>query len=193
MEDNERAAVLVSLLQELRGYKGWGGETHIQKATFFLERLLGVPLGFDFIIYRYGPFSFDLSDELASMVSSRAIKLVPEPPYGPHLEPDEKADQLQAQFEDRLTAYKNAVSFVAAELGDLGVAELEPLSTALFVTPVAEDGPVADPNTVDERAAEIVRLKPHISSAKAKSSVRKIDKLIAKSKELRLPLSPLSA
>lgn len=185
MENNERNAVLVSLLQELRGYKGWGGETHMQKAAFFLERMMGVPLDFDFIIYRYGPFSFDLSEELASMVSDRSIRLVPEPPYGPHLEPDERARQLQAQFGEKVATYKTAVEFVASELGNLGVAELEPLSTALFVTPATEDGPVADPNTVEERAAEVVRLKPHINKYKAKSSVRKIDELILRARELR--------
>ncbi len=182
MDDRERTTVLVSLLGELRKRKGWGGETHVQKAAFFLERMLGVPLGVDFVMYRYGPFSFELSSELSSMVSDRVIKLVPQPPYGPQLDLDEGSYQLREQFNETVAPYAKAIEFVAEELGDLGVVDLEPLSTALFVTPIGENGPIADPGTVEERVNKIRQLKPHITAAKARWAVRRIDDLIAKSR-----------
>jgi uncharacterized protein YwgA len=34
---------------------------------YILETVLGVPSGFEFILYKHGPFSFDLRDELGSL------------------------------------------------------------------------------------------------------------------------------
>ena len=56
----EKANLLVRLTERLRANKSWAGETHLQKATYILKRVLGVPVEFDFILYKHGPFSFDL-------------------------------------------------------------------------------------------------------------------------------------
>ena len=62
MKKSQRDAVLLSLVGEMINKGSWCGETHIQKAAYFLQVLLEVPLEFDFILYKHGPFSFDLSD-----------------------------------------------------------------------------------------------------------------------------------
>ena len=56
MERLQRASILLRLNEELRKSGSWAGETHMQKATFFLQELLAVPLGFDFVLYKHGPF-----------------------------------------------------------------------------------------------------------------------------------------
>jgi uncharacterized protein YwgA len=60
MDRLRRAAILTRLIEQLRNGGSWCGETHVQKATFFLQELLNVPLSLDFILYKHGPFSFDL-------------------------------------------------------------------------------------------------------------------------------------
>ena len=67
MDRLQRASVLLALNEQLRAAGSWAGETHMQKATYFLQHLMGVPLAFDFILYKHGPFSFDLRDELTAM------------------------------------------------------------------------------------------------------------------------------
>src|ERR1035441_4963526 len=67
MKHGQRMAVLTLLDREMLAKGSWCGETHIQKATYFLQELLGVDLGFEFVLYRHGPFSFELRDELSSM------------------------------------------------------------------------------------------------------------------------------
>jgi uncharacterized protein YwgA len=62
MKEAQNRAILVTLIKSLRSKGSWCGETHIQKAAFFLQQLTGVPIDFDFILYKHGPFSFDLRE-----------------------------------------------------------------------------------------------------------------------------------
>lgn len=66
MKRLQRDAVILSLIENLRAKGSWCGETHIQKATYFVQELLRVPLEFEFVLYKHGPYSFDLSDELTA-------------------------------------------------------------------------------------------------------------------------------
>ena len=75
MKEDQNRAVLVALIRSLRAKGSWCGETHIQKAAFFLKNLTGVPIDFDFIIYKHGPFSFELNDELSLMKAYRLLDL----------------------------------------------------------------------------------------------------------------------
>ena len=53
MKKLQRDAVLLSLINEMKARGSWCGETHIQKATYFLQELLGVPMNFEFILYNW--------------------------------------------------------------------------------------------------------------------------------------------
>ena len=46
------AALLLRLIQAQKEEGSRGGETHIQKAVYFLQELMQVPLNFRFILYR---------------------------------------------------------------------------------------------------------------------------------------------
>ena len=63
----QRAAVLLTLLEQLQARGSWCGETHVQKSVYFLQDLLQVPLGFEFVLYKHGPYSFDLNDEITAV------------------------------------------------------------------------------------------------------------------------------
>ena len=75
MKRSQRAALLTLLNREMLRRGSWCGETHLQKATLFLQDLMGVDSGFEFILYRHGPFSFDLRYELSSMQADNLLEL----------------------------------------------------------------------------------------------------------------------
>ena len=52
MERLRRASLFLALNEELRNSGSWAGETHMQKATFFLQELMSVPMEFDFVLYQ---------------------------------------------------------------------------------------------------------------------------------------------
>jgi uncharacterized protein YwgA len=173
MERLQKAAVLTRLLDRLRAKESWGGETHIQKAAYFLQTLLGVPLGFEFVLYRYGPFSFDLRDELTALRADDLLGLEIRAPYGPRLITTEQGRTWQGRFPKTLGRYGDAIDFVAQTLGDEDVAGLEKVATALYVTTNWDE------SDVEARAARLRELKPHIPLDAAREAVRRLDRITA--------------
>ncbi|MBI4322279.1 MAG: hypothetical protein HY675_27615 [Chloroflexi bacterium] len=173
MDRLQRAAVILSLIESLRNKGSWCGETHVQKAVFFLQFMLGVPLEYRFILYKHGPFSFDLRDEITEMRVDGFLKLEPQPyPYGPSLVPDKGSDllkQIVGRFSEQ---YAEQLGFVARELGEKGVTELERLGTALYLAEVKKVT-----GSVEGRAQVMIELKPHITLDFALSAVAEVDRM----------------
>src|SRR5712692_9118533 len=101
----QRIVILADLASRLGKYGSWCGETHLQKATYFLQELGKVPLGYSFVLYKHGPFSFDLRDELTAMRADGLLELRPQPPYGPSLVPTERASEFARRFPKTLGKY----------------------------------------------------------------------------------------
>jgi uncharacterized protein YwgA len=177
----QQIAILSELVQKLRDQGSWCGETHIQKSVYFLENLFKEPiLGFEFVLYRHGPFSFDLRDELTSMRADGFLELEPqEPPYGPRISPTPSAIQFKALYPKTLNKYQKKLEFIMEKLGDKKVNDLEKLSTALFVN--KQEG---TDTSEKKRAEEIHDLKPHISVADALDAIRKIDAIQEEAKHV---------
>ncbi len=173
MDRLRKAAILTRLMERLRDRGSWCGETHVQKATLILQELMRVPLGFDFVLYKHGPFSFDLRDELTALRGDEVIELQPQSPYGPRIALTDHTDYIQQMFSKTLERYEAAIAFVAEKVGGKGVAELERLATALFITERAETG-----SSVDERANQLTKLKPHILPESAVTAVQAVDLMI---------------
>lgn len=177
----KRAAMVAELVDRLRKAGSWAGETHIQKACYLLQHLYGVPLEFSFVLYRHGPFSFDLRDELTAMRADRLLNLEPQPiPYGPKMATTACADQIRRRFYQTLGDYDRQLTRVASVLGSRGVAELERLATALYVR--LEDRPSPTP-----RAKRLVELKPHIGLDDAHTALEEIDRLSTESRPTDSP------
>lgn len=171
MIGRQREAILLSLIEKLKDCGSWCGETHIQKATYFLQELLNVPLGLDFILYKHGPFSFDLKDELNIMQSDMILKSVPQDPYGSSLYPGETSNQIKESYPALIRQYEDLISFIAQKLNNKGVAELEKLATALYVTKNEESD-----ESVEKRSEIIISIKPHVSIEDAKEAVKNVDR-----------------
>lgn len=178
MDRLRRAAVLIRLMEKLREKGSWCGETHVQKASFFLQELMKVPLGFDFILYKHGPFSFDLRDELTGLCADNLVRLEPQYPYGPSILTTELGHRIQTMNSKTLRDYEDRIAFVADKLGPKRVSQLQRLATALYVTRLSKEGA-----SVEERAQQLTTLKPHISLLEAITAVEEVDQIIREAKE----------
>lgn len=172
MDRLQKAALITRLLQNLREKGSWCGETHAQKASFLAQDLMKIPLGFEFILYKHGPFSFDLRDELTSLRADGLVRLEPQWPYGPSILPTDLAEKLQDDYNQTLKQYEDRIAFVADKLGNKHVAELERLATALYVTNQGAD------ESPEKRTEKLCELKPHIPMDQAKDAIQKIDLII---------------
>jgi len=180
MEDARRQAVVLSLIERMDIHGSWCGETHIQKSLYFLQEMLRVPTGFDFILYKHGPFSFDLRDELGVMRANMIVELHSKPfPYGPSHLPGDAAERLKELYPKTTKQYERQIDFIAKKLAGLRVAELERLATALYVT--LEEG---RDKTIQARAKRINELKPHVNINEALKAVEEVDFLMVEAEEI---------
>jgi hypothetical protein len=169
----QRAALLTDLADKLSQRGSWCGETHLQKAAYFLQALLEVPAVLEFILNKHGPFSFDLRDELTSLQADGLLELRAQPaPYGPSLVPTATSAEFRRRYPLTLGANQEKVGFVARALADKGVVELERLATALYVT--RELGHAAP---AEQRAQRLHELKPHVAPDLALAAVRELDRI----------------
>lgn len=185
MKQSQRVALLTLLNREMLRRGSWCGETHIQKATFLLQELLGVRLGFEFVLYRHGPFSFELRDELSSMQADDLVSLqLRQPGYGPAFVPTPFSDTFLERFPKTTARYGAQIEFIAGELSRMNVVELERIATAFFIT---QEGST---ESIGERIEQLVELKPHITVADASHAFEDIDRLIYRSRPVRLTDDP---
>ena len=176
MDRLSRAAILTRLASELRAAGSWCGETHIQKAVYLLQALLGVPTDFRFVLYKHGPYSFDLADELTGLRGDQLLALEVEAPYGPALCADPASERLEVERKQMIARFADHLRYVAQVMGDRTVAQLERLGTALYVTKQTNLG---HDGSLPSRAECIHRLKPHVSVDAAAQAVEEIDRLSA--------------
>jgi hypothetical protein len=178
MNSLKRNAILSNLARNMRQRGSWCGETHLQKALYLLQDLAGVSTDMDFILYKHGPFSFDLRDTIAAMRADELFELKIQPqPYGAKLIPMENATYLEAKFPNTLGKYQEQIEFVADEVADKGVSELERLATALFLARRELVGASAD-----DRAKRLCQVKPHIPYQLALEATEEIDRLLTQAK-----------
>ena len=175
MKQLHKSMVITELACGLFEHESWCGETHLQKATYFLQKLMGVPTEFEFILYKHGPFSFDLRDHLTEMRAYGLIELVPRPyPYGPSMAPTSTGKELKNRFPKTLAKHQRAIAFVASKLESKGVVQLEKLATALFVS-----GELGEGASAKARADRVCELKPHLTRDQAILAVVEVDELTA--------------
>lgn len=176
MNDLPLFRLILTVAGQLRRHGSWTGETHVQKVGYFLQDLLGVPLRADYILYKHGPYSFDLRRTLSAMRAYQYVAWQPNRyPYGPTLVEGQLGDTLK-RFTEEPVEYRDRIDFAARWLGGKRVAELERLSTALYVTLTEGAG-------AQDRAAKIHDLKPHVAPVEAQDAVTELDKMIARARE----------
>jgi hypothetical protein len=173
MKQHKRAAIISTLTDELHAQGSWTGETHLQKGVYLLQEMLGVPMDVEFVLFKHGPFSFQLREELGDLRSQQVLNLVSQRrPYGPRFYSDEGAEQLRERFPNAIKKYQPQMQWLAEQMGDRGVVDLEKLATAFWVTQE-----LGDDASVDDRAARLNELKPHFDLPTCVAAVRKIDEL----------------
>ena len=165
MNTEESKAIVLSLVDSLRSKGSWAGQTHLQKTVYILQEALEKSFGFDFIMYIYGPFSFALKDTIGELLADDLLAIEPQPPpYRPKLKLTERGRAFVENH--RLTAdlSDERLEAIVTRLANRGVAELERLSTAIYVLR-RSNGSGNNP------AQELMRIKPHIDPTEAEEAL----------------------
>jgi hypothetical protein len=150
---------------------GFCGQTHVHKAAFIAQELLGVPLGLNWEMYTYGPFSRDVRPGLARC-EQRGMVAVQKHPKGLRIKRPVGAPRVQLPLELR-----EKVQLVARRLAPMDRDQLEKVATAAWVTRSNHERGMS----VRARAAAVHEIKPHIDTDVAAKAVEYLDDLISRS------------
>lgn len=177
MNPGTRAALLLHVVEALRARGSWAGESHVQKAVYLLQEVAGVPCGFPFVLYKHGPFSFPLRDELGALRAQGCLCLEPQlPPYGPRWAVAPEGAGLRSRHRAALAPYGPAVDWIAARLGDRSAGELEALATAHWV--LAKAGPEGGSGSDAALLDALLRIKPHLSEGTASRALQEVREMM---------------
>lgn len=170
VQRDDARALVVELVRHLNRVRSWSGATQIQKCTFFLRHLLGVPLPYDFVIYHYGPFSFELDEDLVLMRFRGWLDVEREEDYGVHYHPGPKAP---GELPTSVEKFRDEVETVVSLFGKADVKRLELLATSYYLRQkLAEKG-----RSRGEIVAAVKRLKPHFEESQIFGALSELDRI----------------
>ena len=144
--------MILRAIEGLRGKGSWTGKTHVIKTLFLASCRTQLP--FDYILYKHGPYSFDVETELEQMRSYRAVDSSLVSGYGPQLKEGPGKEFLTEHRMD--PAQAAAIDEACRFVGSSDVAKLEALASVAWIR--NREG-VTSAHAVVARLRE---LKPHI-------------------------------
>jgi len=112
------------------------GRTALMKLCYFLQTLEGIPLGYDFTLYSYGPFDSEVLSDLQTAESLSVLEssLSHFPGgYSYNIAPSDNAAQAIRYVQGPVDRYKAKIDKIAVKFASRSASELELLSTIVFV------------------------------------------------------------
>jgi uncharacterized protein len=145
------------------------GRTAMMKLCYFLQALRGVPLGYHFTLYSYGPFDSTVLDDLAY---AKVLEAVNEETilfgngYGYRISAGPDPRYVQGQAADFLEEHEEDIAWVLREFGDYSAADLELMSTMIFVD--REAARKGEPLDIDGLVKRVLSIKPRFQPEQAR-------------------------
>jgi len=155
--DVNRLAAITWLAEHADGI----GRTALMKYCYFLQVVGGVPLGYHFSLYSYGPFD---SEVLSDLDTAEAIGSVEAPVeyypggYGYKIRSGTRSDRIQQLGQTFLEQYKREFERVVSQFHGWDASALEIASTLVYSD--RETARKGDKVTISEVSRRVRELKP---------------------------------
>lgn len=148
------------------------GRTAVMKLCYFLQTLRQVPLAYRFTLYSYGPFDANVLSDISSAEALGGLlsKVVfYSNGYGYAISPGVNGDFVKSLASDFISKYAVDLDWVVEQFGDFGSADLELLSTIVYVNRETVQGE-ASPSS-DVLTQKVHEIKPHFTVPYVQSKV----------------------
>jgi hypothetical protein len=145
------------------------------KYMYLLQTVRGVPLGYRFTLYSYGPFDSDVLVDLSVAEGLEAVESEVElysGGYGYRIRPAQNAKWLEKRHEKILRKYDKDVDWVIKNFGSFTSAELELIGTIVYVD--RESLGARKRLRLDQMAKLVHEVKPHFSTDKVLQYARRL-------------------
>jgi len=144
------------------------------KLTYLLQTVEGVPLGYNFRLYTYGPFDEDVLNDISQAenmqaVVSTMISFSGADGYGYEFASGATAGQVRALVAERINPYQDKMDWVIDKFGGRNAADLELLTTIIYAD---RDCLGRTPSvSLDELARRVREIKPRFSNEHVKQNI----------------------
>lgn len=148
------------------------GRTAIMKLAYFLQVLKKVPLGYDFRLHTYGPFDSDVLDDLGYAGIFGAVKektVIQSKGYRYEIKPGKRCAGVQQKSQAWLEQHREAIDWVVQEFGNLTAADLELISTIVYVD---RENHKEGKFPLQKLAKQVREIKPRFTEAEVLSKCR---------------------
>jgi uncharacterized protein len=156
-----RLGVLTDLVERSRSDLG---RTAVMKLAFLLQTIKGVPLGYHFRLYTYGPFDSDVLNDLDQAETMRAVKseMVSYPSgLGYVYSAGPKSDRIKSMESQEISKHRQTIDWVLSEFGAHSAADLELLSTIVYADREAFEG--RQRISLEDLCRRVREIKPRFS------------------------------
>lgn len=163
MTTSKEMILIGGIIETLNSMGSWTAETHVQKTAYITKYVRDVPLDAEFVLYKHGPYSFDLNKSLGHMLARNVLTAHSQIGYGPSLRLNNSLwSALDSALNSVFEQYKTNIVEVCGQLAKKNVAELERISTAVYV--FRNFAGFAR----ERQIAKLSELKPHIDASTAR-------------------------
>jgi uncharacterized protein YwgA len=165
MNDQQRQWFRLGLLAELvEKAPSKLGRTAAMKLAFFLQVAKGVPLGYNFRLYTYGPFDSEVLHDLGQAEALKAVEsnVISYPSgYGYELTAGPAIAVVKDKARSELAKFQGDIDWVLAKFGGRSATELELLSTIVYADRDAlrQEHPIS----FGELRRQVKDVKPHFA------------------------------
>ena len=166
MAQKDRYTIIRYIVDKLKDV----GKIRMQKLVYFLQWIFDVPLGYDYKMHYYGPYSDELNDDLIAMQMSKNVEIGADPSgYGYHIIPGTEAVTTQDEI---FGEYSEKTSKCLSEFDKFSPNELEILSTLHFAKYIAG---VSDEDKIIEKTS---MLKPVFPKVTIEQMYKKLESIV---------------
>lgn len=152
------------------------GRTAVMKLCYFLQTLRQVPLRYRFTLYSYGPFDTNVLSDISSAEALGGIEsktVFYAGGYGYAISPAANCEFVKGLASEFIAKHDADLDWVLRQFGGFGSADLELLSTIVYVDREAAQAEASQsPDTLAKKVHEI---KPHFDIPYVQSKVKYLD------------------
>lgn len=172
---SKRMGIISAIVQQKPGL----GKTAMMKYIFLLQNVYRVPLGYDFEIYTYGPYSSEVMEDI-DFARHQEIIDIERMSYstghsGYNLSPSRNLANSVEKEREFISRYKESVAKVIELFGDKTAKDLELATTIIYLCGTYLKN--CWPCNLDSISANVHEIKPHFNLETIKTEYRHLDGL----------------
>ena len=173
LDVDERVAVLTAIARRM----GECGRTSLMKMAYLIQTVKEVPLGYDFELYLYGPYSTQVLNDLSIAVLWDALQeeyYSTGDGYGYKITLGHLADDLlqDPQIARLLEDHKDSIDWVVGRFKDYSASEMEAVGTIVWID--REFKGSKEKLSIDELLDVAQEIKPHFPRERLRQIAEKL-------------------